>query len=378
MTKLQQALLPSGLKDLLPPEAEEELRITNKLISGFSSFGYSLVKPPIAEFEDSLLSSKAGKALAHKIFRLMDPISQRMMGVRTDTTAQIARIANSSLQNEARPLRLSYVSDVLRVNGSQLRPERQFCQVGCELIGVSQYQDDVEICLLAIKSLNDCGLEDLSIDLTLPYIVDIIFDAFNVNADDRAELEAVIQKRDRNYLVEKNNDISKCLISLLDCSGVAETQIEKLKSVELPKAAQEHLGNLFSVYHALKDALKSYGLDSVALSIDLIERRGFEYKKGVSFTLFSPNVRGELGRGGRYDIAYDDNVEEATGFSLYMDSVIQAASIEDTSKNILVSDNESWEAIQELQNQGWNVSRGGKKESHTHEFVNGKITEIKN
>ena len=105
--------------------------------------------------------------MASDIFRLMDPVSRRMMGVRADMTAQIARIAGSRLKEEKRPLRLSYAADVLRVNGSQLRPERQFCQVGCELVGASTYKDDVEVALLALLGLKKAGVKNLSIDFKL-------------------------------------------------------------------------------------------------------------------------------------------------------------------------------------------------------------------
>ena len=86
------ALLPAGLRDLLPPEAETEAASVEAIMDVFASHGYQRVKPPLLEFEDSLLSG-SGAAVADQTFRLMDPESQRMMGVRADTTPQVARIA---------------------------------------------------------------------------------------------------------------------------------------------------------------------------------------------------------------------------------------------------------------------------------------------
>src|SRR5271155_427425 len=133
----RRALLPAGLRDGLPPDAAQRAAVIERLIAEFGAHGYERVEPPLVEFEDSLLPAKAsgGPGGGPEIFRLMDPLSQRMMGVRADMTIQVARIATTRLASRPRPLRLSYAGDVLRVKGTQLRPERQFVQVGAELIG---------------------------------------------------------------------------------------------------------------------------------------------------------------------------------------------------------------------------------------------------
>jgi len=135
MTELERkALLPAGLRDVLPPFAAFEAEVIEQLMARFAASGYARVKAPLVEFEDGLLSGP-GAAMTADTFRLMDPISQRMMGVRADITPQIARIASTRLGAAPRPLRLGYSGEVLRVKGTQLRPERQFAQVGAELIG---------------------------------------------------------------------------------------------------------------------------------------------------------------------------------------------------------------------------------------------------
>ena len=128
------ALLPAGLSDLLPPDAENEAASVAALMEVFASHGYERVKPPLLEFEDGLFAG-AGAATADQTFRLMDPESQRMMGLRADTTPQVARIASTRLAAAPRPLRLSYAGQCLRVRGNQLAPERQIGQAGIELIG---------------------------------------------------------------------------------------------------------------------------------------------------------------------------------------------------------------------------------------------------
>ncbi|HEV7547475.1 MAG TPA: ATP phosphoribosyltransferase regulatory subunit, partial [Reyranella sp.] len=92
-------LLPAGLADLLPPDAAREAGAIGIAIERFAAFGYERVKPPLVEFEESLLGGP-GAALASQTFRLMDPVSQRMMGVRPDMTVQVARIAVTRLKHE--------------------------------------------------------------------------------------------------------------------------------------------------------------------------------------------------------------------------------------------------------------------------------------
>ena len=98
------ALLPAGLRDLLPPEAETEAAAVETLMDLFAAHGYQRVKPPLLEFEDSLFAG-SGQAVADQTFRLMDPVSHRMMGLRADTTPQVARIATTRLASAPRPLR---------------------------------------------------------------------------------------------------------------------------------------------------------------------------------------------------------------------------------------------------------------------------------
>ena len=108
-------LLPAGLSDLMPEDARREAAAISMLMAGFSRFGYVPVQPPLVEFEETLLAEGPGAALAAETFRLMDPQTSRMMGLRADMTAQIARIACTRMGHMPRPLRLSYHGAVLRV-----------------------------------------------------------------------------------------------------------------------------------------------------------------------------------------------------------------------------------------------------------------------
>ena len=125
----------------------------------------------------------------------MDPVSQRMMGVRPDMTVQVARIAVTRLKHEPRPLRLSYGGNVIRVRGSALKPERQFAQVGTELIGVDSAEADAEAVLLAVDALRAIGVADLTVDLNLPTLVAAV--AAGLKLDGRERCSRLRQALDR-------------------------------------------------------------------------------------------------------------------------------------------------------------------------------------
>src|SRR5215467_14171940 len=171
------ALLPTGMHDLLPPEAKVEAHVVARLMATLAAYGYERVKPPLVEFEETLFAG-AGAAMASATFRMMDPVSHRMIGVRADMTPQIARLAATRLGNAPRPLRLSYAGQVLRVTGSEIRPERQVGQVGAELIGAAGSAADVEVIAVAGEALAAIGLPHLSADITLPRLVPALAEAY--------------------------------------------------------------------------------------------------------------------------------------------------------------------------------------------------------
>ena len=343
------SLLPNGLLDLLAPNAENEAGTIAAFMKEFTAFGYARVKPPLVEFEESLLGGGPGQKLARQTFRLMDPVSQRMMGVRADVTAQIARIATSRLADEPRPLRLSYAADVLRVNGSQLRPERQFCQVGCEMIGVESVISDVEMPLVALKALSSAGIKKLSVDLTVPTLVAHIYDETETDDDTRETLNDLIEKRDRDAIAVQGGKAAKLIVDLMQ-NGFEKTA--------LPKNAKTDMDRLIAVSKELRAALDVYGLNDIQITIDPLERRGFEYQTGVSFTLFAIGARGELGRGGRYDVSVKGKPgETATGFTLYMDTILRVAPPMAENRSQTVAADADWKDVKSLQNQGIQVIR---------------------
>ncbi|MEQ8695095.1 MAG: ATP phosphoribosyltransferase regulatory subunit [Bauldia litoralis] len=316
------ALLPPGMRDILPPDGAHAATIVEKLRASFARWGYQWVKPPLIEFETSLLNG-AGAAMAGETFRLMDPVSQQMMGIRADITLQIARIAATRLRNEPRPLRLSYYGDVLRVRGKQLRPERQFTQIGAELIGTGGSAADAEVVLMAASALADLGVTDLSIDLTFPTLVPNLCAAFGIDGQQLAALRAALDSKDSAAVaLAAGAEHAALFQGLLQAAGPLEPGLAKLSALDLPEGARGEAARLSEVANHVRETAPE-----LTLTLDPIEFRGFEYHTGLSFTIFRRGVRGEVGSGGRYVAGRDiegRDTEPATGFTLYLDTILRA------------------------------------------------------
>ena len=325
MTDLSdKALLPAGMGDVLPPEAEIESRAMEDLIAQFSGRGYQRVKPPLIEFEESLLSD-SGAAMASQTFRIMDPVSQRMMGVRADMTLQVARIATTRLKKAPRPLRLCYGDQVLRVRGTQLRPERQFGQVGMELIGTDDPTGDAEIILGAVEALTGLDISSLSVDLAMPSLAPAVAGALGLSEQTSAALRQALDRKDIAAVAALSDALGKkgtdLFTAMLEATGPAEQALTALMALDLPPEAATERAKLADVLDAIRA-----GDQDLTLTIDPVECRGFEYHSGVTFTFFAGGVRGELGSGGRYIAGKHsaDAGEQATGMTLFMDTVLRA------------------------------------------------------
>ncbi len=346
------ALLPSGMRDLLPPEAEIEARVVAQLMATLGRHGYERVKPPLVEFEETLFAG-AGAAMAAATFRMMDPGSHRMIGVRADMTPQIARIAATRLGNAARPLRLSYAGQVLRVKGSEIRPERQIGQVGAELIGSAASAADVEAIAVAGEGLTALGVRHLSVDITLPTLVPAVAEAFGISGARAATLRAALDHKDAAAVATTPGPAGELLGRLLAAAGPADAALAALDCLDLPPQAKAERVRLGAVLDGLRDAAPN-----LKVTVDPVENRGFEYHTGISFTFFGGGSAfngssGELGRGGRYQAGDPAMPAPATGFTLDTDAILRTLPDIVGQHRLLLPTGTAPTRAAELRQQGW-------------------------
>ncbi|NDF11840.1 MAG: ATP phosphoribosyltransferase regulatory subunit [Proteobacteria bacterium] len=315
MKKKQNTLLPAGFRDSLLSEAEQESYAIAKLLEQFSCYGYRQVKPPMVEFEHSLLTGE-GQGMKAQSFRLLDPGSRHMMALRADMTLQIARIAATRIADEPRPLRLSYAGEVFRVQGEGLFADRAITQVGAELIGVSDAAADAEAITLAAQSLEALGVEDIHVDLSLPSLPLVLLESVTKKSQQKALL-AAIAKKDYDTL-GRGGDIGKTLLALVECAGDSTSALKELARIKLPERAKKLVRELENLIGLLETQLPT-----TSITVDVLERRGFEFHTGISFALFSSANTNELGRGGRYLIRASGGDEPATGFTIILNNVLR-------------------------------------------------------
>ena len=348
MSDTPKTLLPEGLHDLLPPDAAFEAEVVYRLAQSFGANGYELVKPPLAEFEDTLLAG-VGTALRESIFRMPDPVSHRTLGFRADVTTQVARIATTRLASRPRPLRLMYAAQVLRVRGDQLEPDRQFTQAGIELIGAETGAADVEVIVATTEALDAIGVTNVTVDLALPTLVPAILKgATGVQAD---RLRTALAHKDVAEIKAAGGSVGEILCKLVEASGVFANAKQKIEKLALPADAKSEWQALVAVAEAVHTAAPG-----LALTVDAVESRGFEYHTGITFSLFAKGAQREIGRGGRYQLNHGDGrMEPATGATLVVDNLLGVAPPGTTAKRLWMPVGTPRVTVREWQSQGWSV-----------------------
>ncbi len=347
---MQKPLLPKGCYDLLPPFARRESELSHALLSVFESYGYEQVAPPLLEYSDSFLAGR-GAALSSQIFRVMDPSTNKVMGLRPDITMQIARIASSRMADAPRPLRLCYNGLILRVEGSQSHGDRQLRQAGIELIGAASPEADAEVILVAARALAKAGVQKLSIDLNLPGIVASLLAAEKLDNEQLERLLAAVSHKDVSALRHIQFSYRDTLITLLQSAGQAKQALATIDRLDLPESARSQLRDLQEVVAILN----ANGNSDWSLTVDATESRGLTHYSGISFSIFVPGIACEVGRGGRYRIEGSTQTHdaEATGFTLYVDTLRDILPPPAASKRIFVTEGVSSTAVAELQSQGY-------------------------
>jgi ATP phosphoribosyltransferase regulatory subunit len=341
---LHPALLPQGLRDLLPPEAGWEADVVTRLTAILVGNGYERVKPPLAEYEENLLSG-AGAVMAKEIFRVMDPVSQRMIGLCADMTPQIARIAATRMRHAPRPLRLCYSGQVLRTKGSQIRPERQLGQVGAELIGSDEAAADVEVVAVAAEAIMELGITGLSVDLTLPGLVATTCRELGLCDGECDAVRVALDRRDAPAIAAIGGRVGAVFGALLQAAGPAKSAVPALRGLDLSAAAATECRRLIEVAEALQARLPGLGV-----TIDPVEQRGSDYETGLGFTFFACGPASELGRGGRYST---ESGEPATGFTLYTDAILLAEPAQPAERRLFVPAGGDTATTRRCRTTGW-------------------------
>lgn len=343
VSKAQPDLLPEGLEDRLPREAATTTRVMRAIHAVMHGHGYDRVLPPMIEFDETLAARMAG-IRSRRMFRFVDPQSLRMLMLRGDHTPQIGRIAASRLAAAPRPLRLCYAGQVLLIRGDGLDPAREKLQCGAELIGADNVAAASEIVATAIEALQAAGATGVSVDFTLPDLVDLLSqEALPLPAEAIEDVRRELDTKDEGGLVDAGG---AAYVPLLYATGAFDSAIERLAAIDVGGALAGRIAALREIAARLGGAAR--------LTLDPSERHGFEYQSWFGFTLYAQGVRGVLGRGGTYRIAGPNGGEAATGFSLFPDGLIDLlASAEPAEDRVFLPLGHDHDAAARLRAVGW-------------------------
>lgn len=304
-------VLPDHIADVLPSEARHIEELRRGLLDTARSYGYELVMPPMLEHLESLLTG-TGEALDLQTFKLVDQLSGRSLGLRADTTQQVARI-DAHLLNRRAVTRLCYCGPVLHTRPDRPHATREPLQFGAEIYGHAGLEADLEALRLALDCLRVADVRDFSVDLADVRIVRSLLAGVAVDAQVVRAVHTALAAKDASELAALTHSFPavsreglKALLSLYGDAQVLDEAENALKSV--PGVA-EMLSNL---------RWMASRLGNVRVTFDLADLRGYAYYSGMRFGIYAQGASDALVRGGRYDEvgAVFGRNRPAAGFSL--------------------------------------------------------------
>ena len=309
---VKKQLLPEGFRDSLPDLAEVEFKIIKNFISIMKKKKFKIVKPPLVEFENSLFFLSKDEIKSDS-FRILDPISQKIMGIRSDITSQIARISCGALKDLKRPLKLCYFGQILKVKNSNINISREFTQIGGELIGVTNTECEIDMLKLISEILSLFEFSKFTITLSMPSLVKSISNDFNLNTQQSFFLEKNLENKNLRELKKISDDVFQVSEKLLKSIGSLDKTLLKIKSHHFPSNIQCEINKFILSLENIKKNMPNSNI-----IIDPIEVDSFGYHNGIMFKFYSSKMR-ELFSGGRYNI----NEENCIGFSSLVENLIK-------------------------------------------------------
>jgi ATP phosphoribosyltransferase regulatory subunit len=315
-------LLPDQIADVLPSEARHIEDLRRALLDSARAYGYELVIPPMVEHLDSLLTG-TGEALELQTFKLVDQLSGRSLGLRADTTPQVARI-DAHLLNRQGVTRLCYCGPVLHARVDRPHGTREPLQFGAEIYGHAGLEADLEVIELAQSSLRAAGLEQQTVDLGDVRIIDSVLAGQSLDSARIARIHVALAAKDSAGLAALSEglpaEVRDSLLALPGLYGDVSVLDEAARRLRPSALLDRALGDLRWLATQLVDA---------QLSFDLADLRGYAYYTGVRFSLFGGQAGSlrELVRGGRYDEVGGvfGRKRPAAGFSLDLKELVSAA-----------------------------------------------------
>jgi ATP phosphoribosyltransferase regulatory subunit len=326
MKKNERSLVPSGMATILPHAAQRVRQMETVLLGTLARWGYQEIIPPTFEYLD-VLSPGLEPDVIEQCYKFADRATGRMLLLRPDVTAQIARIVAMGMAGTAGLHRLCYRTTVFRHAPEHAGREREIFQVGAELIGADGVGADAEIIALMSGCLAQIGLGSHTVSLGHVGFFKTLLEKAGLSAEGRKRAEQAAARKDLPRLEEicAEERIPRGRTrAILETPGLCGGEAVLARGRALAgrdPALRATLDRLAQVYRLLKES----GLQEKLL-IDLGEFRGFDYYDGIVFDVFAKGLGSEVGGGGRYNhlVGRFGRDLPSTGFAFDMDRLFQA------------------------------------------------------
>jgi len=314
-------LLPDGVQETLPPDALAVELLRRKILQTYHLWGYDLVMPAMIEYMDSLLTGTA-HSLDTKTFALVDQLSGKQMGVRSDMTPQVARIDAHLLADEQgnkRVTRLCYCGHLLHAQADGINSSRTPLQIGAEIFGSDCIAADIEVVSLMIETLHTAGLDNISIDIGHVGVFRSLVSNTSLDTEQENRLFDMLQRKSvpelQDYLASLplHDRLREQFYQLALLNG--DVSILQQARQVYSDGGDDLVGSL-DYMQAVVEGVQNKFPDTL-IHCDLSELRGYSYHTGLVFAAFLPGQGKEIARGGRYDDVGSvfGNARPATGFS---------------------------------------------------------------
>lgn len=325
----ERSLVPVGMATILPEAAQHVRRLESQLLAQINRWGYDEIILPTFEYLD-VLAPGLESELIEKCYKFADRTTGRILLLRPDATAQIARTVAMGMMGSRLPLRLSYRATVFRYEPEHAGRDREIFQVGAELIGADDPTADSEIITLLIECLQEVGLRSFKISLGHVGFFKGLLVRAGLSSEGQKRAEQAAARKDLPRLEEilaqerVTRNFARAILEAPELCGQAEVLARGRQLAGKEKPLRQALDRLTKVYQLLCSA----GYQE-ALFLDLGEFRGFDYYDGIVFDVFTDGVGVELGGGGRYDHLigrFGRNIP-STGFALNVDRLFQGLNL---------------------------------------------------
>lgn len=280
-----------GTKDLLGNDAIQHRKVVDTAYAVASRYNFQEIHTPIFEFS-SVFQRTLGETsdVVSKEMYTFEDRGGESITLRPEGTAPVVRAIISNGLTQSLPLKLFYSGAMFRYERPQKGRQRQFHQIGAELIGPKTPMADAEIIAFAYDILKELNLSN---DVVLN--INTLGDAESRTAY-RAALVAYLKNHKDNLSNDSQDRLERNPLRILDSKDENDQRI-----LETAPLFQDYLNDESKAYfHHVQHYL-------TALNIPYVHNqtlvRGLDYycHTAFEFVTNSLGAQGTVLGGGRYD-----------------------------------------------------------------------------